>query len=112
MSLSIPSPLLLGDTLFVLGNGGALTAYDVHTGRQVSRQRASPGEFTASPVAADGTIYFFSRDGEATVLRTAPALEVIARNQMGEPTMATPAIADGTLYVRTAGHLIALRAPR
>ncbi len=95
--------------MFVLGNSGVLTAYNIHSGRQVFRQRAGTGDFCASPVAADGKIYVFSREGEATVLRTAPTLEVIARNQMGEPTMATPAIADGALYVRTAGHLIALR---
>ena len=105
----IPSPLRLGDYVFVLGDGGVLTAYDLRTGRQMSRQRAGVGEFCASPVSADGKIYVFSNDGEATVLRIAPTLEVIARSQMGETTQATPAIADGTLYVRTAGHLIALR---
>lgn len=105
----IPSPVVLGDNVFVLGNSGVLTAYDVHSGRQVSRQRAGTGEFCTSPVSADGKIYVFNREGEATVLRAAPTLDVIARNQMGEATLATPALVDGTLYVRTAGHLIALR---
>jgi outer membrane protein assembly factor BamB len=107
----IPSPLILGDTLFVLNDNGVVTAFDVRSGRKVSQQRAVAGEYCASPVSADGKIYVFSRTGDATVLRAAPTLDVIARNQMGEATQATPAIADGTLYVRTAGHLIALREP-
>ena len=86
-----------------------MTAYDVRTGRQLSQVRAGTGEYCASPVAADGKIYVFSTAGDATVLRAGPALDVLARNRMGETTIATPAVADGTLYVRTAGHLIALR---
>ena len=106
---TVSSPLVLGDHVFVLGNGGAVTAYDVRTGRQLSQVRAGTGEFCASPVAADGKIYVFSTAGDATVLRAGPALDVLARNRMGETTIATPAVADGTLYVRTAGHLVALR---
>ena len=106
---NIPSPLVLGDHIFVLNDNGVLTVYDIHNGRKVFQQRAAAGAYCASPISADGKIYVFSRDGDATVLRAAPTLDVLARNQMGGTTQATPAIADGTLYVRTAGHLIALR---
>jgi outer membrane protein assembly factor BamB len=94
--------------VFVLKVNGVLTSYDVRTGRRLSQQRASEGEYCASPVSAGGRIYVFSKDGDATVLRTTPSLEVMSHNPMGETTQATPAIAGGTLYVRTAGHLIAL----
>jgi outer membrane protein assembly factor BamB len=104
---AIPSPLILGDNVYVLNDNGIVTTFNIQTGRKVFQQRTSAGEFCASPVSADGKIYVFSRDGDATVLRAA-TLEVIARNKMGAAIQATPAIADGTLYVRTAAHLIAL----
>jgi outer membrane protein assembly factor BamB len=106
---TVSTPLILGNHVFVLGNGGGMTVYDVPSGRQISQRRAGTGEFCASAVSADGKIYVFNREGEATVLRAEPGLDVIARNSVGEPIMASPAVADGTLYVRTSGHLIALR---
>ena len=105
----IPSPLVVGEQLYVLGDNGVLAAYNVHNGRQLFQERAGTGDFYASPVAADGKLYLFNTDGDVTVLRAGPTFEVLARNRMNEPTMATPAIVDGTLYVRTAGHMVALR---
>ena len=104
----IPSPLVLGDTVYVLNDNGVITAFSVQTGKRGAQVRTVAGEYCASPVAADGRIYVFSRDGAGTVLRASPALEVIGRNDMGGPVQATPAIADGTLYVRTATHLVAI----
>jgi outer membrane protein assembly factor BamB len=92
-------------------DGGIVTAFDVKTGDEVYQKRAvATGMYYASPVAADGNIYFTSlSDGTVTVLKAgATAAEVVAQNPpLGERVGATPAIADDTLYIRTAGHLYA-----
>jgi outer membrane protein assembly factor BamB len=92
-------------------DGGVVTAYDVKTGEELYQRRAAAaGTYYASPVAANGHVYFTSLDdGTITVVKagTSPP-EVVAENPpLGERTAATPAIADNTLYVRTAGHLYA-----
>jgi outer membrane protein assembly factor BamB len=93
-------------------DGGLVTAYDAKTGQEVYLQKrvAAGGRYYASPVAADGHIYFTSLDdGAVTVLKAGTdAPVVVARNpKLGARVAATPAIADDTLYVRTAGHLYA-----
>ena len=93
-------------------DGGLVTAYDAKTGKEVYLQErvAAAGRYYASPVAANGHIYFTSLDGgSVTVLKAgATKPEVVAKNpELGERVAATPAIADDTLYVRTAKHLYA-----
>jgi hypothetical protein len=56
-------------------------------------------------VASDGKLYVAAEGGEVLVVKAGPSFQVLARNDMGEPCMATPAIAGGTLFVRTQGHL-------
>jgi outer membrane protein assembly factor BamB len=86
-------------------------ACDAETGNQAYQQRAAAaGHYYASPVAAGGNIYFTSLDnGAVTVLKAGSAKPmVVADNpELGERCSATPAIADNTLYIRTAGHLYA-----
>ncbi|HEX9941187.1 MAG TPA: PQQ-binding-like beta-propeller repeat protein, partial [Thermoanaerobaculia bacterium] len=65
--------------------------------------------FTASPVAADGKLYFASEDGEVYVVKAGPKFELLATNPMGEVLMATPAIVDGMILVRGRSHLVAIR---
>jgi outer membrane protein assembly factor BamB len=91
---------------------GMVTAYDTKTGKDVYVQErvAAPGRYYASPVAANGNIYFTSLDdGVVTVLKAGSDKPTsVAKNpKLGERTAATPAIADDTLYIRTAGHLYA-----
>lgn len=93
-------------------DGGLVTAYDTKTGDEIySQERAlAGGKYYASPVAANGNIYFISlEDGVITVLKAgADKPDVVVTNpKLGERTSATPAIADNTLYIRTAGHLYA-----
>jgi outer membrane protein assembly factor BamB len=92
-------------------DGGIVTAYDAKTGKELYLERvADPGRYYASPVAANGHIYFTSQDdGAVTVLKAGAAKPtVVARNpKLGERVAATPAIADNTIYIRTAGHLYA-----
>jgi len=105
----IPTPLVAGGQLYVLGGNGIFTAYDIRDGKQIYQRRAATGEFYASPVLSGDKIYVINTDGDVTVLRAGPQFEVLAHNYMNETTTATPAIINDTMYVRTAGSLIALR---
>ena len=64
--------------------------------------------FSASPIAADGKLYLASEDGDIHVVTAGPGLAPIAKNQMNEAIMATPAISDGVIVVRTIGHVFGL----
>ena len=108
----IPSALVYQGQYVMVKDGGLVTAYDANTGKDVYVQErvAAQGRYYASPVAANGNIYFTSLDdGVVTVLKAgADKPTVVAKNpKLAERTAATPAIADDTLYVRTAGHLYA-----
>ena len=107
----VPSAILYRGQYVMVKDGGIVTAYDAATGEEIYQKRAvASGSYYASPVAADGHIYFASlADGAITVLAAgAKKPEVVAENPpLGERLAATPAIADNTLYVRTAGHLYA-----
>jgi outer membrane protein assembly factor BamB len=107
----VPSAILYQGQYVMVKDGGIVTAYDAATGESLYQKRAvASGSYYASPVAADGHIYFASlADGAVTVLMAgARKPEVVAENPpLGERLAATPAIADDTLYIRTAGHLYA-----
>jgi len=105
----MPTPLIYGDRLYVLGNDGIFDAYDLETGEEIYRQRIPHvgSGFSASPVAADGRIILSSEDGDMFVV-TAGGFSLVATNPMGEPLMATPALADGTMYVRGQHHVFAV----
>jgi outer membrane protein assembly factor BamB len=107
----VASAIVYRGQYVIVKDGGIVTAYDTKTGDEIYQKRAvESGNYYASPVAANGNIYFTSLpDGTITVLKAGTkAPEVVAKNpQLGERTAATPAIADDTLYVRTAGHLYA-----
>jgi outer membrane protein assembly factor BamB len=101
---------------YVMVKDGIVTAYDAKAGSEVYQKRAAAaGTYYASPVAAGGHIYFVTlNDGEVTVLKAgSSSAEVVAKNlPLGERVSATPAIADNTLYIRTAGHLYAFAAAK
>ena len=102
----IPTPLLYDGYLFTLNINGVLTAYDPQTGKRAFRGRVGTGgAFSASPVGADGKLYIASEDGEVHVISATPDMKPIAKNDMKEVIMATPAISDGLIVVRTMGHL-------
>ena len=92
--------------LFTLNINGIVTAYDPQTGKRAFRGRVGAGgAFSASPVGADGRLYIASEDGEVYVITATPDLKQIAKNDMKEVIMATPAISDGLIVLRTIGHL-------
>lgn len=106
----MPTPVVYGDLLYVVLNNGVLSAYNVKTGERAYQERlgGKGGAFSASPVAADGKIYLASEDGDVFVVKAGPTYELLATNPVGEVLMATPAIADGTLYIRGLKHLFAI----
>ena len=88
---------------------GGVTVVDAKSGARVWQQRIE-GIFSASPVAGDGKVYFASETGETIVVRSGRTPEVIARNDIGERMMASPAISNGQIFLRTDDHLFAIGA--
>jgi hypothetical protein len=106
----VPSPLAYRGKVYMVTNGGILSVLRAESGALVYRERlGAPGLYFSSPVATGGRIYIGSGEGVLSVLTDADRLEVLARNDFGEPIVATPALADGHIYVRTARHLYAFR---
>jgi outer membrane protein assembly factor BamB len=108
----IPTPIYYDGILYTCSNEGVLTAYDAKTGERVYRARVGGGgSFAASPIAADGRLYFANEDGDVIVARAGRTYEELARNQMKEVIMGTPAISDGFIIVRTMGHVYGIANP-
>ena len=93
--------------VYMANDVGVLTAVDAKTGERVWQERLD-GVFSASPVAANGHVYFASENGETIVVKAGATPSVVARNALGERTIASPAIAGGRIYLRTDGHLFAI----
>jgi outer membrane protein assembly factor BamB len=109
----LTTPLVYGDYFYAVAGNGVLTCYHARTGERVYQERLGAGSyFSSSPVAADGRIYFANEDGGVFVVKAGPEFELLATNDMGEVTMATPALAPGLIVYRTLTGLIAIGAPR
>ena len=93
--------------LFMANDAGVITAVDAKTGERAWQERTG-GVFSASPVVADGKVYFVSESGETIVVRASRTPEILARNDIGERTVASLAIDDGRIFIRTDRHLIAV----
>jgi hypothetical protein len=104
----VPVPLAFRGWVHTVTNGGVVTAIEEMSGRLVYRGRLGTGGlYYSSPVAAGDHIYFASGEGVVSVVREGDKLDVVARNDLGEPIFAAPALAGGRLYIRTRGHLYA-----
>lgn len=101
------TPLAYRGVLYAVRDEGILGAYDVATGKELYRERTN-ATHSASPIASDGRVYAAAEGGEIIVLKAGRTFEILARIDMGEQLMATPAISSGTLFVRTAGHVYAI----
>lgn len=99
-----PSPLLHGDELYTVSDGGVAQCLDAETGEQHWEQRLS-GNFSASPLFADGKIYFLNETGECTVIEPGLEYQELAVNVLPGRTLASPATADGAIFLRTDTHL-------
>ena len=99
-----PSPLVYGDHYYTLLDRGLMTSHDARTGAEVyGRQRIDVGQaFTASPWAYNGKVFALSEQGTTYVIEAGPEFRILAENPLDEFTMATPAILDDSLIIRTA----------
>ncbi len=94
------SPVLAGDLLFYVDDGGIVSCVEVKTGEALFRERLG-GKFSASPILADGEIYFASREGVVTVIAATREFKILAQNTLEGGLMASPVAVDGALYLRT-----------
>ena len=103
----VASPVLYRGRFYQVKNGGLMTCLDPKTGVSLYQEERldAPGDYYASLLAADGKIYATSQRGVVTVIRAGDALEVLARNDLGEPVHASPVAVGGQLLVRTATRL-------
>jgi outer membrane protein assembly factor BamB len=99
-----PSPLLDGDLLYVVSDRGVATCLDAKSGDVIWSERLE-GNFSASPILADGKIYFQSEDGVGYVVKAGKTFDLLAKNDLKERTLASYAVADGAIFLRSAEHL-------
>jgi outer membrane protein assembly factor BamB len=105
----IPTPTTDGKYLYVVGDRGIVSCLELATGKVVyGPQRIANGTYSASPVLADGKLYVVNEDGLTTVLKAGPAFEVLSENALSDTTLATPAVAGGQIFIRTAKKLYCL----
>jgi outer membrane protein assembly factor BamB len=100
-------PVVLGDWLFTMSDSGIAQCFDAQTGKLHWKQRIG-GNFKASPVAAEGRIYFQNTSGLTTIVAASDRYSKLAENQLDDETLASPAISNGRIYIRGRGHLYAI----
>jgi len=99
-----PSPLLVGSELYLITDNGIATCVDAKTGKEYWRTRLG-GNHSASPIYADGRIYFLSEEGESVVLAPGQQLTQLATNRLEGRTLASMAVAGGSIFIRSETHL-------
>ncbi|MCL4199339.1 MAG: PQQ-binding-like beta-propeller repeat protein [Phycisphaerales bacterium] len=104
------TPIIYKGLAYFCSDAGILSCYDAQTGEQHYRERLGEGRagFTSSPVAGDGKLYFTSEEGQVHIIRPGTTFEKLTVIDLGETHMSTPAIADGVIYFRTRGHVVAV----
>lgn len=103
----VPTPVVYKDWLFTWSDGGTITCHKAATGERVWQEDVK-GSFFGSPVCAGGNLYCVSKRGEVVVVRASDKFELLARNDLGEASHATPALAGGRIVLRTTSHLISV----
>ena len=103
----VPSPIAHGDLVFLWSDKGVVTCINATDGKVHWRERVG-GSYSGSPIRVGGHLYCTSMDGEVVVLRASKQFKVVARNDLGNPSRATPAVADGRMYLRTYSELISI----
>ena len=105
----VPSIIYVKPHLFAITDGGVATCLKAETGEIVWQERVG-GNFAASPVAADGRIYFVGDDGVTTVIEAGPEFKLLAKNPLGEKVQASPALSQGQFFIRTEKNLFCIGA--
>ncbi len=100
----VPSPILVGREIYFVHDGGVATCLDALTGQPLWQERLG-GNHDASPIEIRNRLYFLNREGKATVLTAGRKFEVLATNQLEGTFKASPAVADGALFLRNESHL-------
>ncbi|MCI0360096.1 MAG: PQQ-binding-like beta-propeller repeat protein [Planctomycetaceae bacterium] len=104
----VPSPLILGDTVYICDEDGFFAAADAKTGQVIFREPTTRDRHRASPLYADGHIYLTARKGIVTVVKAGREFEVVATNDMQEPITASPVVSGGRIYLRSFDALYAI----
>lgn len=99
-----PSPLLIDGLLYLISDGGVLTCLDAKTGEEIWKERVG-GNFSASPIYAEGRIYLFNEEGKTTLVKPARTYQKIGECELGDGFMASPAVSGKALFVRTKSAL-------
>lgn len=99
-----PSVVVVGDELYAVNDAGIASCWDAKSGTLHWQERID-GNYSASPLAAGGLLYFQNETGTGTVLKTGKKFAKVATNKLDEPTLASYAVADHALFIRTAAHL-------
>ena len=102
----VPSPIIEGDYLLTASNSGPIYCYEAATGKILWHEAL--GKHHASPVSANGLVYFLNDNGVMNIIKPGPEFTRVAQNELGEATYASPAISDGQLFLRGAKHLFCI----
>jgi outer membrane protein assembly factor BamB len=105
----VPTPIGYEGHLYLWGDNGVVTCTEAATGKDVWVERVG-GNYSGSPVCIDGKIYAIDEGGRVVVIKASPEFELLGETELGDPSHATPAVANGRLYLRTYHRLMALRA--
>ncbi|MDG2129125.1 MAG: PQQ-binding-like beta-propeller repeat protein [Fuerstiella sp.] len=103
----VPTPIVYKDWLFMWSDQGIASCLDKSTGEVIWQERVG-GNYFSSPICIDGKLYCADLDGKVVVIAAADKYTLLARNDLGEPTKATPAVSSGTLFLRTESQLYSL----
>jgi outer membrane protein assembly factor BamB len=106
-----PSPIVAGDQLYIISDIGIISCVNAQTGAVVWQHRLA-GNYTASPVMADGLIFFPSEEGVITVIRPGASFQQVAQNRLQGPMLASMAAAGRSWFIRTASYLYRIQAAR
>lgn len=105
----VPTPVTDGTYVYIVRDNGTMWCLDLKTGQPLySRERLPPGTYSGSPVLADGRLYVTNEDGVTAVVKAGPTFELLARNELGEYTLSSPAISGGQIFIRTDAALYAI----
>ncbi|MCI0336580.1 MAG: PQQ-like beta-propeller repeat protein [Acidobacteria bacterium] len=102
----VPTPVIDGKYLYMVRDNGVFMCLDSKTGKEIyAQQRLKPGIYSPSPVLADGKIYATNEEGLTTVIKAGPQFEILSENALNDYCLSSPAISEGQIFIRTAGHL-------
>lgn len=105
----VPTPVTDGKYFYIVNDKGIMWCLDARTGAEIyGKQRIKPGDYSGSPVLADGKIYVTGEDGLTTVVAAGPKFEVLAENPLNDHVLSSPAISDGRIFIRTDHYLYAI----